>query len=172
MNAHRASQKLLLLFILFFALTCLAQSNTTPDQSAKKESPTMAHAKGTFEVKLVPLSPDGLPAGFGRMSIDKQFHGDLEGASQGQMMSFGTGAKGGSGGYVALEQVTGTLNGRRGSFVLQHSATMDHGVPQMSITVVPDSGTDQLIGLSGTFNIIIADGKHSYDLEYRLPSSQ
>jgi hypothetical protein len=105
------------------------------------------------------------------MSIDKQFHGDIEGSSKGEMLSFGTGGKGSSGGYVALEQVTGTLNGRKGSFVLQHSATMNRGVPHMSITVVPDSGTDQLVGLTGTFNIIIADGKHSYDFEYSLPEA-
>ena len=131
----------------------------------------MTHAKGTFDVKVVPLSSDGLPTGFGRMSIDKQLHGDLEGTSKGEMLSFGTGGKGSSGGYVALEQVTGTLSGRKGSFVLQHSATMNRGVPSMSITVVPDSGTDQLVGLAGTFTIIIADGKHSYDFDYSLPDS-
>jgi hypothetical protein len=157
--------------LLLVGLTCLAQSNATPYKSARKDNVTMAHAMGTFDVKLLPLSSDQLPNGFGRMSIDKQFHGDIEGSSKGEMLSFGTGGKGSSGGYVALEQVTGTLNGRKGSFVLQHSATMNRGVPHMSITVVPDSGTDQLVGLTGTFNIIIADGKHSYDFEYSLPEA-
>jgi hypothetical protein len=77
----------------------------------------------------------------------------------------------GSGGYVAMERVTGTLKGRAGSFVLQHSGTMTRGTPQLSVTVVPDSGTDQLEGLAGTLTIKIADGKHSYEFEYRLPSS-
>ena len=104
------------------------------------------------------------------MSIDKQFHGDLEATSKGEMMTAATAVKG-SAGYVAMEQVTGKLNGRSGSFILQHSATMNRGVPQLSITVVPDSGTDQLVGLTGTMNIIITDGKHSYDFEYTLPEA-
>ena len=102
------------------------------------------------------------------MSIDKQFHGDLEGTSQGQMLAAGTSVKG-SAGYVAIEKVTGTLRGRSGSFVLQHSGTMTRGAPQLLITVVPDSGTDQLAGLTGKMNIIIAaDGKHSYEFEYTI----
>jgi hypothetical protein len=104
------------------------------------------------------------------MSIDKKFHGDLEATSKGEMMSAATAVKG-SAGYVAMEQVTGKLNGRSGSFILQHSATMNRGVPQLSITVVPDSGTDQLVGLTGTMNIIITEGKHSYDFEYTLPEA-
>lgn len=124
---------------------------------------------GPFDVKLSPQAADGLPSGFGRMLLDKEFHGELEATSKGEMLSFGTGAKGSSGGYVALEQVTGTLNGRQGSFVLQHCATMNRGVPQLSITVVPDSGTGQLTGLSGRMNIVIANGTHSYDFEYTLP---
>lgn len=102
------------------------------------------------------------------MSIDKQFHGDLEGTSKGQMLS-AMGSVKGSAGYVAMEKVTGTLHGRGGSFVLQHSGTMNRGVPQLLVTVVPDSGTDQLAGLTGTLAIIIDSGKHSYDFEYSLP---
>ena len=129
------------------------------------------HATGTFEVKLVPLADDhATSAGLGRMSIDKQFHGDLGASSQGQMMSAMTGVKG-SAGYVALERVTGTLAGRKGSFVLQHSGTMDRGTPTLSVSIVPDSGTDELTGLTGTLAIIIADGKHSYDFEYSIPKS-
>ena len=124
------------------------------------------HATGPFEVKLAPQAQD--PAGdasLGRMTIDKQFHGALEATSKGQMLTAGTSVKG-SAGYVAIEKVSGILDGRNGSFVLQHSGTMNRGVPQLTITVVPDSGTEQLVGLSGTMNIIIADGKHSYDFAY------
>ncbi len=105
------------------------------------------------------------------MFIDKQFHGDLEATSKGTMLAAGTGAKNSSGGYVALEIVTGTLKGHTGTFVLQHSATMNRGVPQLSVTVVPDSGTGKLTGLTGKMNITIVDGKHSYDFEYTLPEA-
>jgi hypothetical protein len=128
----------------------------------------MPHATGTFEVKLVPqpAASDADPA-LGRMSIDKQFRGDLEGTSQGQMLTAGTGVAG-SGAYVAVEKIIGTLNGRSGSFILQHQGTMTRGAPQLTITVVPDSGTDELAGLSGNFSIKIDDGKHSYDFDYTL----
>jgi uncharacterized protein DUF3224 len=128
----------------------------------------MTHASGTFEVKLSPQATDdkGDPL-LGRMSLDKQFHGDLEAISKGEMLSAGTNVKG-SAGYVAIERVSGTLQGRKGSFVLQHSGTMTRGVPQLSISVVPDSGTGQLTGLTGKMNINIVDGKHFYDFEYAL----
>ena len=127
------------------------------------------NARGPFEVKLSPqpLSYDAGGAMLARMSLEKQFHGDLEATSSGEMLSAGTAA--GSGGYVAIERVTGTLAGRSGAFVLQHSATMNRGVPSLSITVVPDSGTGELAGLSGAMNIVIEDGKHSYAFEYTLP---
>ena len=101
------------------------------------------------------------------MLIDKQFHGDLEGTSKGQMLSAMTAVKG-SAGYVAIEKVSGKLHGRTGTFVLQHSGIMNRGVPQQSVTVVPDSGTGELTGLAGKMNIIIADGKHSYEFYYTL----
>jgi hypothetical protein len=101
------------------------------------------------------------------MTIDKQFHGDLEGVSKGQMLAAGTAVKN-SAGYVAIEQVTGTLGGRKGTFILQHSSTMARGAPQLSVTVVPDSGTDQLVGLVGRMTITITEGKHLYDFEYTL----
>jgi hypothetical protein len=131
-----------------------------------------SRATGTFEVKLKPLATDDMAedASLGRMSIDKQFHGDLEGTSKGQMLTAGTAVKG-SAGYVAIERISGTLHGRTGSFELQHSGTMTRGVPQLSVTVVPDSGTDQLVGLTGKMAINIADGKHSYDFEYALPEN-
>ena len=125
-------------------------------------------ASGTFEVKLTPQPvDDNGDATLGRMTIDKQLHGDLEGSSKGQMLTAGTSVKG-SAGYVAIERVTGTMAGRKGSFILQHTATMTRGTPQLSITVVPDSGTDQLAGLSGKLDIQIADGKHSYQFDYTL----
>ena len=127
------------------------------------------HAAGTFDVKLTPQGSDIEPsdASLGRLSIDKQFHGDLEGTSTGEMLTAGTEVEG-SAAYVAIEKVRGTLNGRAGAFVLQHTGIMTRGQPQLTITVVPDSGTGQLAGLAGRFGIRIADGKHSYDFEYTL----
>jgi len=134
------------------------------------------HASGTFEVKLTPQddrSQDSKPedATLGRMTIDKQFHGDLEAVSKGQMLTAGTTVNG-SAGYVAIERVSGTLHGRSGSFALQHSGVMTRGEPQLTITVVPDSGDGQLTGLAGKMTIKIADGKHSYDFEYTLPDTR
>jgi hypothetical protein len=127
------------------------------------------HARGAFEVKLTPQSPDDKAAGatVGRFSIDKQFRGDLEGTSKGEMLAVSTGVPG-SAGYVAMEHITGTLNGRAGTFALQHTGTMNRGKPQLSVTVVPDSGTGALVGLAGKMEIMIADGKHSYEFEYTL----
>ena len=129
-------------------------------------------ASGTFEVKVVPQpSDDSADVSFGRLSLDKQFHGDLEGTGRGQMLTAGTGVEG-SAGYVALEMVTGTLNGRSGTFVFQHSGTMTRGAPHLIITVVPDSGTGDLTGIAGKFEIKIAPGgEHSYDFEYTLAES-
>lgn len=127
----------------------------------------MSLANGTFEVKIAPMTPDnfGGDALMGRMSIDKQFHGDLEGTSKGEMLAARTAVKG-SAGYVAIERVTGTLHGRSGSFVLQHTGTMTRGVPGLTVAVVPDSGTEELSGLTGRMNIDIAGGQHSYTFEY------
>ena len=126
-------------------------------------------ASGTFDVKLNPQPADAYAdaATLGRLSIDKQFHGDLEATSTGQMLTGLTSVKG-SAGYVAIERVSGTLAGRRGTFILQHSGTMTRGAPQLLVTVVPDSGTDELVGLSGTMAIIVAGGQHSYEFEYAL----
>jgi hypothetical protein len=128
------------------------------------------HARGTFEVKLTPQPNGEAGPGLGRMVLDKTFHGDLEATSQGQMLSAGTAVQG-SAGYVALERVSGTLRGRTGTFVLQHYGLMNRGTPQLTITVVPDSGTDGLTGISGTMSIEIAGGKHSYDFEHTLPET-
>jgi hypothetical protein len=129
----------------------------------------MPRAAGTFDVKLDPL-PFGAGVDdplFGRRSIDKRYHGDLDATGVGQMLSAGTPVQG-SAGYVAIERVSGRLHGRTGTFALQHSGTMTRGAPELSVTVVPDSGTGQLSGLAGTMRIIIAGGKHSYEFDYML----
>lgn len=129
-----------------------------------------AIATGEFTVKMTPQSwaENTSAHGLGRFLIDKQYHGDLEATAQGQMLSAGDGKPGSSGVYVAIERVTGTLSGRKGSFVLYHTGVMAKGVPAMTILVSPDSGTDELAGLSGSLTIKIADGKHSYDFSYSL----
>ena len=142
-------------------LAFLFQVATTP------EAKMANRATGTFEVKVSPQDAPESP-GVGRMLLDKQLHGDLEATSKGQMLTAMTAVQG-SAGYVAIEQVTGKLKGRAGTFVLQHHGIMDRGKPQLSVTVVPDSGTGELAGLSGKMEIIIEGGKHSYVLEYTLP---
>lgn len=126
------------------------------------------HARGSFTVDIRPLTPP--PAeGLARFSIDKQIHGDLEATTKGEMFSGGN-PKQGAAGYVAIEVVTGTLGGKHGSFALQQMATMDKSGRNISVVVVPGSGTGELTGISGTFHIEIANGQHSYDLEYNLGS--
>lgn len=139
----------------------------------KKERPMTIHAHGTFEVKITPQKPEDTEDGvsLGRCLNEKQFHGDIQATSRAEMLTAVTPVKG-SAGYVALERVTGTLKGRSGSFVLQHSGIMDRGVPQLSVTVVPDSGTGELVGLAGKMAIDIRDGKHFYDLDYMLPDNR
>ncbi len=126
-------------------------------------------AKGDFEVKLAPQPADAYADGktLGRMTLDKQFQGDLQATSKGQMLT-GMSAVKGSAGYVAMEQVSGSLGGRRGSFILQHSGTMTRGQASLVLTVVPDSGTDALAGLTGQMKIDIVEGKHFYQFEYAL----
>ena len=129
-------------------------------------------ATGTFEVKLTPqpAAPGIEQAQLGRQTIDKRFQGDLQATSLGEMLA-AMGSQQGSAGYVALERVTGSLHGKHGSFVLQHTGTMDRGVPQLSVSVVPDTGTDALTGLRGTFTIEIEQGKHAYTFDYTLAES-
>ena len=147
-------------FVALLAPVALAQ---------QKEKPMTHHAHGTFTVDMKPLTP--APAeGLSRFSIDKQIHGDLEATTKGEMFSGGD-YKLGAAGYVAIEVVTGTLAGKHGSFALQQMATMDAGGQKINVVVVPGSGTGDLKGITGTFTIVIADGKHSYDLEYTLPAS-
>jgi hypothetical protein len=127
-------------------------------------------ASGPFDVKIIPQGQDLEHPIPGRMLLDKQFHGDLNAISKGQMLAARTEVND-SAGYVAIEQATGTLHGRSGSFILQHSGTMARGAQQLTIMVVPDSGTGELIGLSGKMAINIVDGKHFYDFEYSLPDA-
>jgi hypothetical protein len=153
---------------LIFVATIPAQTSS-PNQ---KEALMSTHATGPFDVKVTPQDDKSDDPLLGRMSLDKQYHGDLEATGKGQMLTAGSAVKG-SGAYVAIEKVTGTLHGRAGSFVLQHTGTMTQDVPQLTIIVVPDSGTGQLAGIAGKMTInIAAGGKHSYDFEYTLPEAK
>jgi len=136
------------------------------------EEENMKRASGSFDVSVTPLpnadvSSDPL---LGRFLLIKKFSGDLEASARGHMLSAGTATKG-SAGYVAIDHITGTLQGRKGSFVLQHSGSMKRGAPTLSVLVVPDSGTGELTGLTGTLNINIVEGKHFYDFLYSIPAS-
>ena len=128
------------------------------------------HASGTFDVKLAPqpAAPGIEPAQLGRMTIDKQFQGDLQASSLGEMLSAGTVVTG-SAGYVAIERISGALHGWQGSFVLMHFGLMDRGTPSMRVTVVPDSGTGELAGIRGELTIRIERGQHEYGFDYELP---
>jgi hypothetical protein len=153
--------------VVLCGIGALTYSRATTEK--KGEPAVTKHARGAFEVKISPQPADENGGGpsVGRLLLDKSFHGDLEATSKGQMLAVQTDVKG-SAGYVAMERVTGSLGGRQGTFALQHSGTMTRGKPLLSVTVVPDSGTGALVGLAGKMEIIIADGKHSYDFEYTL----
>jgi hypothetical protein len=159
---------------VFFCCGSLAYTEVQSSNQivSRKEKKMSKRARGTFEVKMTPQEQQEKAenGSFGRMLLDKQFHGDIEAMSKGEMMVAGTEVKD-SAGYVALERVAGTLNGRNGAFILQHNGIMTRGVGQLSVTVVPDSGTGQLIGLAGKMAINIVDGKHLYDFDYTLPEN-
>lgn len=169
----RAAMVTTVILALFIITGSIAHTQTNPPSSttSQKAATMSKQATGTFDVKLSVQADEnvGDPT-VGRMSIDKVFHGDLEATSKGQMLSTITETKG-SAGYVAIERVTGTLRGRTGSFSLQHNATMNRGVPDLNVIVIPDSGTGQLAGLTGKLSIIITDGKHSYEFDYTLPDA-
>ncbi len=150
-----------------------AQAQPQIPGATQKEKTVAEHAAGAFDVKAEAQGEADKAEGstLSRYSLDKQYHGDLEATAKGTMLAAGTDVKG-SAGYVALERVTGTLKGRSGGLVLQHSGTMTRGEPQLSITVVPDSGTGQLAGITGKMTIIITAGKHSYEFDYTLPAPQ
>lgn len=153
-----------------FGAFAYAQTKSGVQDTVKKDTKKMTHATGEFEVTMTPQPADD-KAAVGKFSIDKKFTGDLAGTSKAEMLAIMTSVEG-SAGYVAMEQVTGTLNGRSGTFALQHSGTMTRGAPQLSVTVVPDSGTGQLVGLSGQMTIKNDGGKHSYEFDYRLAENQ
>ena len=163
--------------LLFMA----APASPTPPASTATPAPAIPtaasagtkRATGTFDVKLTPQGEDDKRDGAttGRMTADKQYHGDLEGTGKGEMLSALADVKG-SGSYVAIERISGTLNGRKGTFVLAHSGTMTRGAQQLDITVVPDSGTGELAGITGRMTIVISEGKHSYDFEYLLTEAK
>ena len=159
---HRARSGMTVVAALSLALAVSAPA------AAQKETMT-TRASGTFEVKLNPQAADDYADGklLGRMSIDKTFRGDLDGTSKGQMLTALTPVKD-SAGYVAIEKVTGTLKGLKGTFVLQHSGSVTRGAQNLTLTVVPDSGTDQLAGLAGKMAIKIESGKHFYEFDYTI----
>lgn len=158
--------------VLGLAIATLAILTFSTTNGATSRESAM-HAKGYFDVTLIPQKPDNAPAqeaSLGRMSIDKQYHGDIDGIAKGEMLATGDGKQHGA--YVAIEKITATLNGRSGSFSLVHRAAMNQGTPERwEIFVVPGSGTEQLAGISGTFTIINRDGKHFYELDYSLPGN-
>jgi hypothetical protein len=160
--------KQVIIFIgLFIACLALGVRADVPAGKSFRKEATMS-ARGTFDVKVAPQPQDDSAGGpFTRLFLDKHFHGDLDATSKGQMMAAGTAVEG-SGAYVAFELVTGVLNGKRGSFILQHKGTMRKNVYLMDVTVVPDSGTDELTGITGNMKIIIEGGRHSYEFEYTL----
>ena len=162
--------------VIFFTAVCLllcfaafvnSQTKSSGKKTTAKEKTVAKYAKGTFEVKVTPMAAEdgvGDPM-IGRLALEKQFSGGLTGSSKGQMLGISTAIKD-SAGYVAAERFTGTLDGKKGSFSLQHSGTMQGGKFQLNVTVVPDSGTDELTGISGKMKIIIEGGKHFYEFDY------
>jgi len=158
----------LLSALAVFTVTAVAPATATTPTATE---PAAMHATGHFDVKISPQTPDNPQArasGLARLSLDKQFHGDLDATSQGEMLGAGDGTT--SGAYVALEKVSGKLHGRSGTFVLVHRALMVDGAPQeWTVVVVPGSGTGELAGLAGAMTITIAGGRHDYELAYTLP---
>ena len=152
-----------------FLLVAVLMASTSLELANSEEGNSAMHrARGTFEVKMKPepLSEVAAKSSIARMSIDKAFHGELEGTSQGEFLA--SGSPDGSGAYVAMERVTGEVNGKFGSFVLQHAATMVNKVPTMSVTIVPGSGSGELAGVQGSMQILVEAGQHSYDLSYEI----
>lgn len=151
-----------------FAAASPVAAQSTVAATTIEDSTMRKTIRGEFDVKMLPQAPDtALGEAIGRFGLDKRFHGALDATSRGQMLAFRSAVEG-SAGYVAMEQVDGTLDGRAGTFVLQHSGTMDRGAQRLDLNVVPDSGTGELVGLRGSMQIEIADGKHYYIFEYAI----
>jgi glucose/arabinose dehydrogenase len=172
-NNRLGSAATIIALVVLGASASQPQTPTSAAKTSSQETRLTNQASGPFDVKLTPqtVADQSADSTLGRMSIEKQFHGDLEATSKGEMLTVSTSVKG-SGVYVAVELVTGTLQGRKGSFALHHTGIMTRGTPELKITVVPESGTDQLVGLSGTMAIQIDNGKHSYRFDYTLPESR
>jgi uncharacterized protein DUF3224 len=164
-------------FVILFGLTlaglyiCVSgdvRAGASNQNGQKGQKETTMTARGTFDVKATQQPQDDSAGGpFGRLFLDKKYNDDLNATSKGQMLGAFTAVEG-AGAYVAFEQVTGTLNGKKGSFILQHKGTMRKGAYNINVTVVPDSGTDELAGITGAMTIIIEGGKHSYVFEYKF----
>jgi hypothetical protein len=171
-NRHRLTVPLAFAGALLVTVASAQAPSAAVPNPTPQETPMTQHARGAFDVKLNPLTVEHKDADErrGRMALDKRFHGDLDATGVGEMLT-ATGDVKGSAGYVAIERVSGTLHGRSGSFILQHSGTLTRGAPSLSITVVPDSGEGELTGIEGRMTITIVDGAHSYEFEYRLPAS-
>lgn len=155
-------------FPLALAMSVSIPAALAAETSASPEATMSAQAKGEFDVKIVPVS--AADEALGRMSIDKHYHGDLDATGIGQMMASSDG-KAGTGVYVAIETVNGALKGKKGSFMLAHRGMMSPAGQDLSVVIVPASGTGELKGISGDLDIIIEGGKHSYVLRYTLPAS-
>jgi len=153
---------------IFLGMALACAGHQAPASRTNTGTEARVTARGEFEVKVVAQPADDAAGGpFGRLFLDKRFHGELDGTSKGQMMAAGTAVEG-SGAYVAFELVSGTVNGKSGTFILQHRGTMQKNVPSMEVTIVPDSGTGELTGIAGTMRIVIEGGKHFYELAYTL----
>jgi hypothetical protein len=155
-------------------ILCLAVSLgvglTAAVAHAQKGAAMTKHASGTFDVKITPQKDEGIgDPTIGRMSVVKQFQGDLEGTSGAQMLTGMSEAVKDSGTYVAIERIRGTLQGRNGSFAVWHAGTMNRGSQSLIVTIIPDSGTEALAGIAGTMTIEIREGKHFYGIDYSLP---
>jgi hypothetical protein len=173
-TSHRSTFLPALAALAALAAAILTPGLTIAQQAVQAQARTSHVAKGTFTVRMEQLSDSGFGDGnasLGRLSLDKTFEGGLVGVGKGEMLPALTQTKD-SAAYVAIERVTGTLNGRKGSFVLQHSGQMDRGAQRLVIRVVADSGAGDLVGLEGTLTMIrIKAGKHYYTFEYSLPES-
>ena len=154
--------------VMLFAAAPIHAQTPSSASAPSRDTSVITRASGTFEVKLNPLTTDA--PGVARYALDKVFSGDLQATSKGEMLANGTAE--GFGVYVAVEVVTGTLNGRSGSFALHHNGVMDGGAPTLNVRVVPGSGTGDLAGITGTFNIILDGGKHAYEFDYSLPAAR
>jgi hypothetical protein len=174
MNTNPLPSRRTVVLATVLITTSLMTTPSAAQSTVQAAARTSQVAKGTFTVKMTPSAESGFgdtTANLGRMALDKVFEGDLVAVGKGEMLTSLTMTKG-SAGYVAIERVTGTLHGKTGSFVFQHSGAMNRGAQNLSIAVVADSGSGDLVGLEGVFKLRIESGKHFYEFEYSLPQLQ